>query len=114
MVIVAVIRYAVVTHAWMDRPLRSSAIVRIDVLTIVWSSEARNMPSISPERIVRTWAWVYSPDAGADEAAGDVFVAIDNHRTPGAGAGGTAQERDVPDTAPGTTSGRSSTSSRNA
>ena len=35
--------------------------VRIDVLTIVWSSAPRNIPSISPDRIVRIWAWVYSP-----------------------------------------------------
>jgi hypothetical protein len=37
----------------MLRPWRSSAIVRIDVATMVWSSAARNMPSINPERMVR-------------------------------------------------------------
>ena len=35
----------------MLRPSRSSAIVRIAVETIVWSSAARNMPDISPARI---------------------------------------------------------------
>src|SRR4051794_6551823 len=72
-------RYAVVTQAWTDRPLRSSAIVRIDVLTIVWSRAPRNMPSISPDRIVRICRWVYSPavesDAGA--ATGLAFSLID-------------------------------------
>src|SRR6476661_8280818 len=60
-VIVEVIRYAVVTHACTDSPCRSSAIVRIAVLTIVWSRAPRNIPSIRPDRIVSTWAWVYSP-----------------------------------------------------
>src|SRR4051794_4542217 len=36
--IVDVMRYAVVAHAWIDSPLRSSAMVRIAVATIVWSS----------------------------------------------------------------------------
>ena len=39
--------------------------VRIEVLTMVWSRAPRNMPSISPDRIVTTWAWVYSPVAGS-------------------------------------------------
>ena len=51
--IVEVIRYAVVTQACRSGPCRSSAIVRIAVATIVWSSAARNMPSIRPMRIVR-------------------------------------------------------------
>ena len=38
--------------------------VRIDVPTMDWSSAARNMPRSRPDRIVRTWAWVYSPDSG--------------------------------------------------
>ena len=49
---VAVMRYAVVAHAWCSRPLRSSAMVRIAVATMVWSRAARNMPIISPTRIV--------------------------------------------------------------
>ena len=49
--------------------------VRIDVLTMVWSSAPRNMPSISPERIVRIWACVYSP---VSAGAGSDLVAIDN------------------------------------
>src|SRR6478609_9436339 len=60
-VIVEVIRYAVVTHACTDSPCRSSAIVRLAVLTIVWSRAPRNIRSIRPDRIVSTWAWVYSP-----------------------------------------------------
>src|ERR1700712_3692040 len=47
----------------MERPCRSSAMVRIDVPTMDWSSAARNMPSSSPERIVRIWACVYSPES---------------------------------------------------
>ena len=46
-----------VTQAWTDSPCRSSPIVRIAVETIVWSSAARNMPSISPDRIVRICRW---------------------------------------------------------
>ena len=75
---VEVIRYAVVTHAWMDRPSRSSAMVRIDVLTMVWSSAPRNIPSSSPVRIVRTWAWVYSPVSAGDCTAASSLVAICN------------------------------------
>src|SRR6478735_9390185 len=70
-VIVEVIRYAVVTHACTDSPFRSSAMVRIDVLTIVWSRAPRNMPIIRPTRIVRIWACVYSPvSLGAGGAVG--------------------------------------------
>src|SRR6188472_4085275 len=58
---VAVIRYAVVAHAWWFRPLRSSAMVRIAVATMVWSSAARNMPIISPMRMVTIWRWVSGP-----------------------------------------------------
>ena len=32
--------------------------VRIDVATIVWSSAARNMPIISPDRIVMICRWL--------------------------------------------------------
>ena len=41
--------------------VRSSAMVRIDVATMDWSRAARNIPSRRPERMVRIWAWVYSP-----------------------------------------------------
>ena len=51
--IVEVIRNAVVTHACAVRSCRSLPIVLIAVETIVWSSAARNMPSTSPDRIVR-------------------------------------------------------------
>ena len=54
-------RYAVVTQACTDRPCRSSAMVRIEVATIVWSSAARNMPAIRPDRIVRICRWLSSP-----------------------------------------------------
>ncbi len=53
--IVAVMRYAVVAQACWLRPLRSSAIVRIEVATIVWSSAAKNMPNIKPDKMVATW-----------------------------------------------------------
>src|SRR4051794_25845411 len=49
--------------------------VRIDVLTMVWSSAPRNIPSSSPVRMVRTCAWVYSPVSTGDGAA---LVAIGN------------------------------------
>jgi hypothetical protein len=50
--IVEVMRNAVVAHACSENPLRSSAMVRIAVATTVWSSAARNMPSIRPTRMV--------------------------------------------------------------
>ena len=37
--------------------------VRIEVATIVWSSAARNMPAIRPDRIVMICRWLISPDA---------------------------------------------------
>src|SRR5262245_11851478 len=49
---VAVIRYAVVTHACPARSLRSSAMTRMALATMVWSSAARNIPIIRPMRIV--------------------------------------------------------------
>src|SRR4051794_22993550 len=67
---VEVIRYAVVTHACTDRPRRSSAMVRIAVETMVWSSAPRNIPIIRPVMIVRICAWVYSPDSDAAVDAG--------------------------------------------
>src|SRR5215212_496410 len=57
-------RYAVVAQAWMLRPLRSSAIVRMAVATIVWSSAARNIPDISATRMTTIWRCVYPPPAG--------------------------------------------------
>src|SRR4051794_25142157 len=77
--IVAVIRYAVVTHAWTLRPCRSSPMVRIADATIVWSSAARNMPSISPDSTSRIWRWLScTPPAGpgSDRAAGRGVVLI--------------------------------------
>ena len=62
-VMVAVIRYAVVAHACIDSPCRSSAMVRIADATIVWSSAARNMPSISPASTVRIWRWLSCDDS---------------------------------------------------
>ena len=47
--IVEVIRNAVVAQACRSKPCRSSAMVRIAVETMVWSSAARNMPSIRPD-----------------------------------------------------------------
>src|SRR3954447_15976382 len=49
----------------------------MEVLTMVWSSAPRNIPSSSPVRIVRTWACVYSPVSAGDVVAR--FVAIGNH-----------------------------------
>ena len=46
-------RYAVTTHERWFNPCRSPAMVGSAVDTIVWSSDARNMPSISAERITR-------------------------------------------------------------
>ena len=54
---VLVMRYAVVTHAWPARSLRSSAMTRMALATIVWSSAARNIPIISPTRIVTISLW---------------------------------------------------------
>ena len=51
--IVEVIRNAVVTQACADRPFKSLPMVLMAVATIVWSSDARNMPSISPDKMVR-------------------------------------------------------------
>src|SRR4051812_50103949 len=50
----------------MLRPLRSSAIVRIAVETIVWSSAARNIPDMRPARMTTTCRWV--KDDGASGA----------------------------------------------
>src|SRR4051794_33121576 len=62
--IVAVMRYAVVTHAWTLRPCRSSPMVRIADVTMVWSSAARNMPSIRPPSTCTIWRWLNCDDPG--------------------------------------------------
>src|SRR5690349_5576966 len=62
-------RYAVVAQACSSSPLRSSAMVRIAVATMVWSRAARNMPIISPTRIVTIWRWVRGPSGRAGAAA---------------------------------------------
>ena len=94
-VIVEVIRYAVVTHAWTDSPCRSSAIVLIEVATIDWSRAARNIPSSRPDRIVRTWAWLYSPLSSAlrVEPGPGVVTAID----PDPSACATSEQMVAPD-----------------
>src|SRR3954452_23577319 len=96
-VIVEVMRYAVVTQAWIESPCRSSAIVRIEVLTMVWSSAPRNIPSISPDRMARTWACVYSPVSSGDRVW---LVAISNesrdHRPPTPHSLGCRHERSDP------------------
>src|ERR1700712_4161348 len=62
---VAVIRYAVVTQACTESPCRSSPMVRMADVTMVWSSAARNMPSISPPRISRICRWLSCDDDAA-------------------------------------------------
>src|SRR3954453_4912853 len=56
--------------------------VRIEVLTIVWSRAPRNMPIINPTRMVRIWAWVYSPVSlglgGASGRLAEVGVLIES------------------------------------
>src|SRR6478735_5823335 len=66
---VEVMRYAVVAQACWSRPLRSSAIVRIAVATIVWSRAARNIPIIRPIRIVTICRWVRGPSGRAGAVA---------------------------------------------
>src|SRR3954447_18514468 len=74
---VAVSRYAVVTHACRESPLRSSPMVRMDVATMVWSSAAMNMPSMSPPRIVRISRWVGGTKAAEPaEPVGSVEVVL--------------------------------------
>jgi hypothetical protein len=75
--IVEVIRNAVVTQACAARPCRSLPMVLIAVATIVWSSDARNMPSISPDKMVRICRWLSSPpDEAAGTPAGRVVVVV--------------------------------------
>jgi hypothetical protein len=56
----------------MDSPFRSSAMVRMAVPTMDWSSAARNMPRSSPDRIVKICACEYSPDCSAFSLTTDV------------------------------------------
>src|SRR5690242_10673934 len=69
---VLVIRYAVVTHAWPARSLRSSAMTRIALATMVWSRAARNIPIMSPTRIVT----ISRCDNGGWSAAGAPGAAL--------------------------------------
>ncbi len=62
--IVEVMRKAVVAHAWREKPCRSSAIVRMAVDMIVWSSAARNMPISRPTRMVTICRWLRPPPTG--------------------------------------------------
>src|SRR5665647_3424261 len=74
--IVDVIRYAVVTQACSESPCRSSPMVRIAVATMVWSRAARNMPIISPPRIVRIWRWVMLNVSAAEAGMAGPLVAV--------------------------------------
>src|SRR6478736_6869656 len=68
-------RYAVVTHAWPARSLRSSAMTRMALATMVWSSAARNIPIISPTRMVRISLWESTGRASGPAPAGACAVA---------------------------------------
>src|SRR5665647_3161966 len=74
--IVDVIRYAVVTQACSESPCRSSPMVRIAVATMVWSRAARNMPIISPPRIVRIWRCVMLNVSAAEAGMAGPLVAV--------------------------------------
>src|SRR6476619_5830720 len=56
----------------MLRPLRSSAIVRIAVETMVWSSAARNIPDMRPARMMTICRWV--KDVGASCTTAPAFL----------------------------------------
>src|SRR5664280_272272 len=71
--IVDVIMYAVVTQTCWSRPCSSSAIVFMAVPTTFWSSAAKNMPDISPMRIVVICRGVSSSD---ERCAGVAVVVI--------------------------------------
>src|SRR3954454_22748595 len=75
---VLVIRYAVVTQACPARSWRSSAMTRIALATMVWSSAARNIPIIRPIRMVMISLWESTGSAseldGADGPDGPVAV----------------------------------------
>src|SRR5665648_333660 len=96
-VIVDVIRYAVVTQACRDSPCRSSPMVRIAVATMVWSRAARNMPIISPPRIVRIWRCVMEKvgAAGAPSAVSGAVTEVRYVRFPTMALSMTGQWSDV-------------------
>src|SRR6478609_874127 len=76
---VAVMRYAVVTQACPARSLRSSAITRIALATIVWSRAARNIPIIRPMRIVTISLWesgIGSAVRGGPAVASDMSLLL--------------------------------------
>src|SRR5689334_10367661 len=52
-------RYAVTTHDRWFRPPRSPTMVGSAVATMVWSSAASSMPSMSPPRMTMICRWVY-------------------------------------------------------
>src|SRR5882757_5959876 len=91
---VEVIRYAVVTQACRLSPSRSSAIVRMDVLTMVWSSEARNIPAISPARMVRICRWLSSGFRSAGAAREVVIGVLSPTRSLNGRAAGPTARRD--------------------
>src|SRR6478672_5349291 len=72
---VLVIRYAVVTQAWPARSLRWSAMTRIALATMVWSSAARNIPIIRPTRMVRISLWESTGRRSGPAPAGASAVA---------------------------------------
>src|ERR687883_442174 len=88
-------RYAVVTQACRLSPLRSSAMVRIEVATIVWSRAARNIPDMRPARMMTIWRWVKDDGASFTTAAGGppagVAVVM---RSPGREYGGRGARRE--------------------
>ncbi len=65
-------RYAVTTHERWFSPPRSPTIVGSAVATIVWSSAARNMPSMSAAKIMRTEA----VRGAVASTAADVILAL--------------------------------------
>ena len=83
--IVEVIRYAVVAQACTLRPFRSSAMVRMEVETMVWSSAARNIPDIRPPMMIRIWRWLRLPGAATCGAGAVIQFSsgrVSGRRTP--------------------------------
>src|SRR4051812_36030910 len=68
-------RDAVVTQAWPARALRASAMTRMALATIVWSSAARNIPIMSPTRMVTISLWERTGRASGPAPAGAFAVA---------------------------------------
>ena len=73
---VAASRYDVTTHERWLRPPRSPTIVGSAVETIVWSSAARNIPSISATNTVVSARPVSRPSVGASAGPRDAGVAL--------------------------------------